>query len=89
LTWIEFNVILSASTNGNQKGVTRMEGNQIEKILLTDTDLEAMGLGSAKARRTRRSNGKDLISHIKAGRLVRYHKPNVIAFIEKNRIKEG
>ncbi len=64
-----------------------MATTEIRKLLLTDTDLEVIGLGSAQTRRNKRCKGEDPIPHIKVGRLVRYHVRDVQAYIDQNRVE--
>jgi len=56
-------------------------------LLLTDVQLEGLGLGSAKTRRNQRWRGEDPIPHVRVGkRLVRYRLQDVLAYVEKNRV---
>ena len=66
-----------------------MTTTEVKKILLTDKDLEAMGLGSAQTRRNKRSQGKDPIPYIQIGRLVRYHIQDLEAYLAQNRVERG
>ena len=66
-----------------------MKTTEVKKILLTDADLEAMGLGSAQTRRNKRCKGEDPIPFIRIGRLVRYHIGDVRAYMDRNRVESG
>jgi hypothetical protein len=66
-----------------------MKKPEAEKIFFTDKDLEAMGLGSAQARRNKRCKGEDPIPYIRIGRLVRYHIDDVRAYVARNRVESG
>jgi hypothetical protein len=64
-----------------------MKTTGIKKVLLTDTDLQVMGLGSAQTRRNKRCKGEDPIPYIRIGRLVRYHIVDVRSYIAQNRVE--
>jgi len=66
-----------------------MKTTEVKKLLLKDTDLEAMGLGSAQSRRNKRCKGEDPIPYIRIGRLVRYHIGDVRAYLARNRVESG
>ena len=57
---------------------------KIEKELLTEKDIENLGLRAASTLRNERWRGISRIPFIKIGRSVRYRKADVIKFIEDN-----
>ena len=58
-----------------------MHSEQAEKLLLTEADLAAMGLGSRSNLRKLKLNG-DLVP-LKLGKMVRYRRQDVDDFINK------
>lgn len=57
--------------------------------LLTDIELEKLGIGTARTRQNLRSQGQDPLPHIRVGRLVRYRLEDVLAYLEQNRVSQG
>ena len=57
---------------------------KIEKELLSEKDLAALGTRSEQSWRNDRWSGNNLIPYIKIGKNVRYRKSDVLAFFEKN-----
>jgi hypothetical protein len=57
---------------------------KIEKELLTEKDIENLGLRAASTLRNERWQGISRIPFIKIGRSVRYRKEDVLKFIEDN-----
>jgi len=57
------------------------DGKTELKLLLTETDLESLGLGSRSNLRKLKISGE--LVPLKLGRMVRYRRQDVVAFIEK------
>jgi hypothetical protein len=60
---------------------------KIEKELLTEKDIENLGLRAASTLRNDRWRGISRIPFLKIGNSVRYRKEDVIKFIENNLAK--
>ena len=59
---------------------------KIDKELLSEKELAALGSRSEQSWRNDRWSGKNLIPYIKIGKNVRYRKKDILEYFEKNTV---